>query len=394
MMEHKKKITILISVIRYFIGVFFLLIGIAAFFEGEILTSLFSILIGVLLTPAIADPIEKKLKISLSAPLRFIAVLCLIMAIGATADPVEPSERIISPISPIGSENQQVNGEGKVVAPEVKADTQKVTEDSPEPVKASTQKVKSSQEPATTSTPAAEPTPILNNEGKLDILTSPAGATITIDGVSKGLSPIEGLSVDTGKHTVNVQLSGYNPEKEKIEIVNSETKELLYTLVPETKKSSTPTPVQPVKESNPKQVTTEIGSTTNYQDAQWLDATSRNAPIVGNDMTNVAEAADNLDYVSLSNSGSALYYDSVAAIDESNMYEVSPALQPTKDEFEEALYDSRDAGSNTVSGIYEFNQGRTDESVKLLTLAIDNIDDCQTHMETAIRMLDKYQSNL
>ena len=135
-------------------------------------------------------------------------------------------------------------------------------------------------------------------------------------------------------------------------------------------------------------------STIKYQDAQWLAAMSRNAPIVGNDMTSVSAAASSSDYVSLSNYGSALYYDSIAAIDDSNMYDVSPALQPTKDEFEKAIYDSRDAGSNIVSGMYELNQGRTDESIKYLTLAADNTDECQRHTETATRLLDEYNSNL
>jgi hypothetical protein len=76
------------------------------------------------------------------------------------------------------------------------------------------------------------------------------------------------------------------------------------------------------------------------------------------------------------------------------MYDVSPALQPTKDEFEKAIYDSKDAGSNIVSGIYELNQGKTDESIKYLTLAADNIDECQRHTKIATRLLDEYNSNL
>lgn len=153
-----------------------------------------------------------------------------------------------------------------------------------------------------------------------------------------------------------------------------------------------------MEENNPEPVKTETqkveASSTNYQDAQWLTAMSRNAPIVGNDMTSVSAVVSSSDYVSLSNYGSALYYDSIAAIDDSNMYDVSPALQPTKDEFEKAIYDSKDAGFNIVSGIYELNQGRTDESIKYLTLAADNIDECQRHTKTATRLLDEYNSNL
>ena len=121
---------------------------------------------------------------------------------------------------------------------------------------------------------------------------------------------------------------------------------------------------------------------------------SQYSPMIGNDMTSASEAASNYDYVSMSNSGSALYYDSLTAIQESNKYEVSPALQPTKDEFEASLHYSWKAGSNIVSAINELNKGRTDESVKLLTSAADNMDDCGTHMKTATRMLNEYQANL
>ena len=72
---------------------------------------------------------------SLSAPLRVIAVFCLLIAMGATADPVEPSENIIS--DPIASEALIVNNSTvESVAPEtpeVKVDTSKMIEDSPEP---------------------------------------------------------------------------------------------------------------------------------------------------------------------------------------------------------------------------------------------------------------------
>jgi len=48
------------------------------------------------------------------------------------------------------------------------------------------------------------------------------------------------------------------------------------------------------------------------------------------DMDNVAEAAINLDFVSLNSYGSSLYYDSVAGIDESSKYKVSPHFSRLK----------------------------------------------------------------
>ena len=379
MVEYKqKKTTILKSIIRYVIGVVFLLTAVSSLFSGDILVAVFSLLIGVILTPATADPIENKYKMSVSGPVRVIAVFCLLIAMGATADPVEPTENVIS--DPIASDTLKVNNSTvESVAPEtqkVKADTPKVKADSPEPTD--------------TKTPVAEPTPIDNN-GKLDILTNPEGATITVDGVSKGLSPIEGLSIDAGTHSVTAYLSGYDSQKEKVEIKNSETKKLFYALVPETSTSNAEEESpEPVETEAPKEKT----SSTDYQDLQWITVMSRNAQILGNDMSNVGEAATNLDYVSLSGYGSTLYDDSVAAIDDSNTYDVSPALQPTKDEFEKAMDDSKDAGSNTVSAMDELDQGRTDEAIKYLTLTNDNIEACKRHVETATSLLNEYNSKL
>ncbi|HWQ49307.1 MAG TPA: Ada metal-binding domain-containing protein [Methanosarcina sp.] len=136
MVEYKqKKTAVLKSIVRYVIGVLFLLVGVSSLFSGDILPAVFSFLIGVILTPAIADPIESKIQMSLSAPLRVIAVFCLLIAMGATADPVEPTENIIS--DPIVSETLIVNNSTvESVAPEtpeVKADTPKMIADSPEP---------------------------------------------------------------------------------------------------------------------------------------------------------------------------------------------------------------------------------------------------------------------
>lgn len=87
--EHKYKIFILIKIIRYAIAAYFFLIGMLLLFQGEILPSIFSILISILSTPAIADPIERKLNVSPSTFVRFIVMLFLLMAISATASHVK-----------------------------------------------------------------------------------------------------------------------------------------------------------------------------------------------------------------------------------------------------------------------------------------------------------------
>lgn len=87
--EHKYKMFLLINIIRYAIGVYFLFVGTALIFQGEILPGIFSILTSGISIPAVADPIGSKLKISHPTYFRFIAMLILLMAIGATVSRVK-----------------------------------------------------------------------------------------------------------------------------------------------------------------------------------------------------------------------------------------------------------------------------------------------------------------
>jgi hypothetical protein len=136
-----------------------------------------------------------------------IIIFCLLFGIGIV-NPVDQTDH--TGMTPIGNDSQQVNN---ITTLAVEAETQKVNESSQEPIAAPTQEVqKSNSEPV--STPATTPTSA-SSPGKMDILTSPAGATITVDGVSEGMSPIEGLSVDAGTHSVSIYLSGYDPQKKR-----------------------------------------------------------------------------------------------------------------------------------------------------------------------------------
>lgn len=211
-LKPKKKKMTLSAVIRYVFGLFFLLIGIVSLFDGdsEILPGIFSILIGVVSTPAIADPLESKLNVSPSAPLRVIIVFCLFMAIGATADPVEhttDSNKVLI-TAPVTSNNGTT----------------------------------ALSVPASTETPEVTPAETPDNKGTLNIVTSPTGAIVTVDGISQGLSPVNGLSVDEGNHIVDLYLSGYNPKTLTVYIKNSDTKTISWTFTPYV--DPAPTPVE------------------------------------------------------------------------------------------------------------------------------------------------------
>ena len=84
MNERRNEMLILIKIIRYAIAVSFFSGGLVFLSQGEILPGILSILTSIILTPAIADPIESKLNFSPPTFLRFIIILLPLMAISAT----------------------------------------------------------------------------------------------------------------------------------------------------------------------------------------------------------------------------------------------------------------------------------------------------------------------
>ncbi|MPM29544.1 hypothetical protein SDC9_76084 [bioreactor metagenome] len=224
----KKKIT-LSAVIRYIFGLFFLLVGIVSLFDGnsEILPGIFSILIGIVSTPAIADPLESKLNVSPSAPLRVIIVFCLFMAIGATADPVE----------------QTTDSNQEFVSAPVTSDNGTTTLSVPA----------STETSELTTTPEAVTTS--DNIGILNIITNPTGAIVTVDGVSQGLSPVNDLSVDEGNHVIDLYLSGYNPKTLTVYVMSSDTKTIDWTFTPYVDSSPTETKTSEVTPTETPEVT-------------------------------------------------------------------------------------------------------------------------------------------
>lgn len=311
--QRKSIFSMVLILIRYVVGIFFLLGGIAELLQGSngILSPMFALFLGIILTPIIGNPTEKKLNISLSNSMKFVIVLFLFVGFVAFSQPAEPTVNDVS--DPIASDTQQVN----------------------------------------------------NSTIESTVNEAEQGNNNTVDSVPQSVKEVS---------------------QETVKVVNQSVKE------------NSPKPVEAVneslKESSLESVKTETKSSTNYQDVQWIAASTRYSQIIGNDLSNVGEASRNSDFESMSNYGSTLYYDSEAAIEECNKYEVSSSLKPAKYEFEKALYYSRDAGSNIVSAVYELNQGRTDEAKNYLTLAADDMNKCHEHTENAARLLDEYKSNL
>ncbi len=137
-------------------------------------------------------------------------------------------------------------------------------------------------------------------------------------------------------------------------------------------------------------------SISGYHDNQWLNAVGINAPLVAEDMYETSNAADTSDYDSLSYYAEELYCDSQVALNESSMYGVSPELQPTKDEYEQAMSYAHEAGNQIMLGVEELDTSgeETYGYRQHIDLAIKKIDECKNHTRNADRLLKEYQSNL
>ncbi|PKL63817.1 MAG: hypothetical protein CVV32_12265 [Methanomicrobiales archaeon HGW-Methanomicrobiales-3] len=91
--------------------------------------------------------------------------------------------------------------------------------------------------PATTELPA--------HYGTIAVLSRPAGAMVTLDGVTQGITPITLYSVPAGSHTVLVHLKGYPDYQTSVTVEHGQTVSLDVNLEPVTTTKTTTTTLLP-----------------------------------------------------------------------------------------------------------------------------------------------------
>lgn len=244
------------EIISYLFGAFFLVMSLGSFGLHNYIAGLLFFLAAIVTIPPTVDRLEKRINITVSGITQFFIVF-LLVAIAFAAIPAAPAatNNTFNNSEITATAPSSANGSGIIAIP---ANLTQVA----------TQNSTPKQNITSTAIPSQKRTSVLENKGKIDILTNPTGAAIIIDGISKGISPLEGLSVDAGTHTVEAYLSGYSLQKEKVEIANSETKKLLYNLVPNPSSTSIEASTS---ESTKAQVTTSDSKT-----AKISDTTSTN----------------------------------------------------------------------------------------------------------------------
>jgi hypothetical protein len=95
----------------------------------------------------------------------------------------------------------------------------------------------------TEATTAPVPVQSLPSTGSLSVTTSPAGATVSIDGVQRGVSPATIPGLSAGSHTVLLKLGGYQDLSAPVTIVAGQTQTLTSTLSPAAGSAAAPAPI-------------------------------------------------------------------------------------------------------------------------------------------------------
>lgn len=67
-------------------------------------------------------------------------------------------------------------------------------------------------------------------QGRLTVISSPAGARVVVDGVDRGVTPVESLAVKPGALKVRVERAGYEPEDEEVQVADGAEARLEVTL--------------------------------------------------------------------------------------------------------------------------------------------------------------------
>jgi hypothetical protein len=203
--EPERKKNTLTSLIRWIFGLLFLVGGLGSLAGVHIIAGILYLIAAVVSIPPTASVLEEKINFRMSGAVRFLVVFVLIVVAGMTLPHVDSSAA--------------VNNSTKVAV---------VTPEST---------------PTPTPVTSPTPTPTPDNKGKLDVVTNPSGATVKVDGISQGLSPIKGLSLDSGTHTVDLYLSGYNAKTLTVDITNANTNTITYDFTPSPTPTPTPTSV-------------------------------------------------------------------------------------------------------------------------------------------------------
>lgn len=150
----------------------------------------------------------------------------------------------------------------------------------------------------------------------------------------------------------------------------------------------------PENTQQPPQTTTE--TTLAYDDALWLNVLATDMSPDGTlitDMNNMAYACTNVETVGMNQIGiyaENLYQSTNAALQHSNSYNVSPELQPAKDECNKGLAEINTAAMLVAGAVDAYNKGDEDTCISLMESAKKYTDSGGQRFTTATPLLEAY----
>ena len=142
----------------------------------------------------------------------------------------------------------------------------------------------------------------------------------------------------------------------------------------------------------PLTLATPIHETTKYQDSQWSTACLSDMTQVDNDMKCLTTAAKNYDFTSASTYAPILYTDSQKAIENSDLYNVSPDLQSAKDEYRSAMAQANRVAAYANYGVEEYNNGNFEAINTDSKHAIECVKSYNEHLKKAVKLSNDYKS--
>ncbi len=142
-----------------------------------------------------------------------------------------------------------------------------------------------------------------------------------------------------------------------------------------------------------------INETINNQDSQWLATYLSDSLVVSNDMKYIGTALINTNFTSANNDftlvftyANILYKDSQKAINDSDLYSVSPDLQSTKDEYQLEMLQAQSAAVYIYYEIEAYKKGNIEAGDSEMKQAIQNITSVTEHANRAANLLKAYKS--
>lgn len=118
---------------------------------------------------------------------------------------------------------------------------------------------------------------------------------------------------------------------------------------------------------------------------------SNDMKYLGTVLNNTDFTSDNNGFTSVSTYANTLYIASQKAMDDSDLYNVSPDLQGANDEYQLSMVQAHSTAVYVYSGVEECKKGNIETGISEITQAIPNINSFIEHFSKTQNLLKAYK---